>query len=335
MVRVVVAALLITGSATAVSEREALRSQPTSAEARAVAFLAREVPRWRKEHPCYSCHNNGDAARALITAVGKGHTVGSALDDTLVWLRDPKRWNGPSTTSGLDGARSTGDKMPQGGSDDKPLARIQFAGALRLAMETGLAQGSSLAEAAHLIAADQRSDGSWQLDSSQSLGSPTTYGTILATASALRTLRAAKFGDVAPAIERGNAWLGRVPIETVLDAAGALIGLQAPLNDARRAQQTRALYIIRKGEAPSGGWGPYVTSPPQVFDTALVVLALTELPHDAERTAAITRGRAFLLAQQMDDGSWPETTRPANQESYAQRISTTGWALLALLETGR
>jgi hypothetical protein len=36
---------------------------------------------------------------------------------------------------------------------------------------------------------------------------------------------------------------------------------------------------------------------------------------------------------QMSDGSWPETTRPSNQESYAQRISTTGWALLALMES--
>ena len=37
---------------------------PKSPEARAVAFLAAEVPRWFRENKCYSCHNNGDAARA-------------------------------------------------------------------------------------------------------------------------------------------------------------------------------------------------------------------------------------------------------------------------------
>ena len=47
----------------------------------------------------------------------------------------------------------------------------------------------------------------------------------------------------------------------------------------------------------------------------------------------IVRGRAFLLTQQQPDGSWIETTRPPGNVSYAQRISTTGWATLALLAT--
>ena len=45
----------------------------------------------------------------------------------------------------------------------------------------------------------------------------------------------------------------------------------------------------------------------------------------------IRRGRGFLIQEQNPDGSWPETTRPPGAESYAQRISTTGWATLALL----
>ena len=50
-----------------------------------------------------------------------------------------------------------------------------------------------------------------------------------------------------------------------------------------------------------------------------------------ELKAAIANGKKYLVAEQKADGSWPETTRPADQESYAQRISTTGWAMLALL----
>ena len=47
----------------------------------------------------------------------------------------------------------------------------------------------------------------------------------------------------------------------------------------------------------------------------------------------IRRGREFLLKSQYADGSWPETTRPPGAESYAQRVSTSGWAALALLVT--
>ena len=50
---------------------------PTAAAiGRGVAFLRVEVPKWRKEHPCYSCHNNGDATRALIVASARGHDIG-------------------------------------------------------------------------------------------------------------------------------------------------------------------------------------------------------------------------------------------------------------------
>ena len=48
---------------------------------------------------------------------------------------------------------------------------------------------------------------------------------------------------------------------------------------------------------------------------------------------AIHRARAYLVGAQNEDGSWPETTRPPNGESYAQRISTTAWSLLALLDS--
>jgi hypothetical protein len=47
----------------------------------------------------------------------------------------------------------------------------------------------------------------------------------------------------------------------------------------------------------------------------------------------VAGGRAFLLEAQLGDGSWVETTRPAGQQSYAQYISTTAWATLALLAT--
>ncbi len=302
-------------------------TDPTAAAiARGVAFLRVEVPKWRKEHPCYSCHNNGDATRALLVAGARGHDIGAALDDTLALLKAPSRWDQ--------------NKAP-GGLDDKTLARVQFAGALAVAERQGRAASTDLAEAAQLLAADQKADGSWTLDSSQSLGSPAAYGTILATWSARSTLIAAGKEPDHFSVVQADRWLRGLTVDNVLDASAVILGLDLASDVMAENLRRHALSIVRTGQAPSGGWGPFVTAAPQVFDTALAVLALRRLdaePRLARSTyrpeelkEAIAKGKDYVIAQQRPDGSWPETTRPAGQESYAQRISTTGWAMLALL----
>ncbi len=94
-----------------------------SAEARAVAFLVREVPRWSRENHCFSCHNNGDAARALYEATRVGLGVpGDTMADTTAWLTRPSGWD----NNGGEGPFS-----------DKRLARVAFTSALAAATRTG------------------------------------------------------------------------------------------------------------------------------------------------------------------------------------------------------
>src|SRR5947209_5638785 len=85
-------------------------------EQRAVAYLSREVPRWKAQNKCYSCHNNGDGARALYAAVRHGIKVmPKLLADNTAWLTRPRQWD-----------ENGGDKE----FSDKKLARLQFAAAL-------------------------------------------------------------------------------------------------------------------------------------------------------------------------------------------------------------
>ena len=330
MWRVACAALLLAVSAAGGLAVSAIQP-PASPEERAIAFLSIEVPRWAAENDCYSCHNNGDAARALYTARGMALRVeASALRDTTDWLRRPNAW----------------DDNAQGQEfSDQTLARIQFAAALVTAIDAGVIIDSrSLRVAADLIAADQQDDGSWRLDASASIGSPATYGTALATRAALRTLRRAEVEDLAGVVARGDRWLRAVEVKTVLDAAAVVLALGLADDPAAIRQRQTCLDIIVRGQAPSGGWGAYVTTATEPFDTAVVVLALADLleapglaaPTVDERAGLerlIAAGRSFLLAEQLDDGSWVETTRPPGQQSYAQYISTSGWATLALLAT--
>ena len=130
------------------------------------------------------------------------------------------------------------------------------------------------------------------------------------------------------AAQRADAWLRSTDLPNVLAASSVLLGLGAAPDAGTARQRSRGLTLLNQGQAPDGGWGPYVSSPPEVFDTALAVLALAEA---REMPDAVRRGRNYLLARQQADGSWVETTRPSGSESYAQRISTTAWALQALL----
>jgi squalene cyclase len=276
----------------------ALRPQ-NPATLRAVGYLAREVPRWSKENGCFSCHNNGDGARALYVAQQRGYKIPTlALADTTAWLLAPTEWDR--------------DRVKPGFSDKK-LAHIQFAAALAQAFDSGIVRDrAALRAAAESLLPYQDADGSWQVDAGSAAGSPVTYGAALSTYLARRTLEMAGLTEAAA---RATRWLVSTKPHNILDAAALLLAVPS---------RQDCVDMILRAQSSDGGWGPNPMSAAEPFDTAVVLLALRE------RTA-VARGRAFLIARQRPDGGWPETTRPPGAQSYAQHISTSAWATLALL----
>lgn len=307
----------------------------SSPEDRAVRWLSREVPAWRPQNNCSSCHNNGDAARALFLAASLRNAQREArsvpvtgpkfdddvLADTLDWLTHPDRW------------RNNGGDGP---FNDRVLADIQFAAALAAAVETGVVTDHApLRRAAQLVAGHQRDDGSWNVVPEGTLGSPVTYGPVLATTLCHGVLVDARHPRFEPEIARAETWLARQLPRTVIDAAALLA---APRFRAGDDECAACLLVIRNGKSGDGGWGPYVNAAPEPFDTAVVLIGLSRLRQHSEKHAdgesladLIRGGRKYLIGIQQPDGSWPETTRPSGAESYAQRVSTTAWATMALL----
>jgi hypothetical protein len=289
-------------------------------ESRAIGYLAREVPRWPRENHCYSCHNNGDAARALYLAIRAGwHVPAEALAETDKWLSQPRGWD----HNGGEGPKS-----------DKRLARLVFTATMATAVEVrSIKDRSAQFLAAARLVEDQSALGYWPLEGEDAVSSPATYGRLLATYMARQALAEIHPDRFQEAIARADNWLEKQDIVTVTDAAVSLLAsarIQSPAGAARREQ---AMKLLRRGQGDDGGWGPRSLSPSEVFDTALVLIALTNNPQSDVVREMIARGRKFLIAEQLNDGSWVETTRPPGNVSYAQRISTCGWATMALLAT--
>jgi hypothetical protein len=260
-------------------------------EQRAVDYLAGEVPRWAGENGCYSCHNNGDGARVLLLARRRGHAVPESA------LAGTLGWL--RNPAGWDETHGTP------GFSNVTLAHIQFAGAL---VEAQLPDRAPLRDAAALLVRAQSADGSWTVDAGSLAGAPATYGRALATYMARRVLMAAGSTEAAA---KATAWLREARPENVVDAAGLLLATPS---------RRDCIEYLRRTQSRDGSWG-------EVFDTAVATLALQA----AHGEALAARGREFLLRMQQPAGGWPETTRPAGGVSYAEHISTTAWALEALL----
>lgn len=314
---------ILGGTATAAIDEPA-QPQPAHRQAlhQAVDFLAREVPAWPEHNGCYSCHNNGDGARALYLAADRFDLPKSALAGTSKWLRQPAKWT------------AYGDKAEF--SDDR-LATLQFAVALATARQTGHAHsGDALKDAARRLADYQRDDGSFAAQDNSLIGSPVTYGPYLSTHLARQVFQQTDATAFAPQIARATRWLQESQPKSIFDSAAVLWAVaDAPEGSPGARQRTQCLQRVTAAQGTDGGWGPYANSSPEVFDTAVALLALMSLPGEPQRRAAVDRGVAFLTKQQLADGRWPGTTRPPDGGSYAQQISTAAWAALALLEYDR
>jgi hypothetical protein len=294
-------------------------ADPRAPERKALSYLEREVPAWRRAHACGSCHNNGDGARALFRAKSLGHPVpAEALANTRDWLVASPEWE-----------REAGEP----GTSDKKLARIQFGAALLAATGAGIIEDRRfLRETAVALSADQDKDGAWRIAQQESIGSPVAYGPFVATWLAKQVLAAADAEAFAEATAKADAFLVANPARNVMDAAATALALVNANSEAARGRRQESLDLLLAAQAGDGGWGPYRGSAPEAFDTALALMALASANAEAHGEP-VRRGRDYLIRTQLEDGGWKETTRPPGYQSYAQHISTTGWATLALIET--
>lgn len=254
-----------------------------------VRYLEVEVPKWKRDNGCRSCHNDGDGLRALIAAARVVKVDAAVLAESLGALDDLAGW------------------------EAKPLSRLQFAAAAREAVAAGLVKRVVLERAAAAVAADQDAgDGHWKVEEELAVGSPVTYGPVLATWMAREVLRSADAAGYAGSIARATRWIQARPV-----AGAAVVDLAAIVLAVGRAGDREKLAAA---QLANGSWNN------EPFDTAVAMLAVGK----TNAAAVLARARGWLAARQLPGGGWPGTTRPAGGESYAQHISTTAWVVMAL-----
>jgi hypothetical protein len=291
-----------------------LRAQAPTPEQSGVTYMVSEVPKWPMENTCFSCHNNGDGARALYLAYRMKYlTSVQALQGTSEWLQKPAEW-GKSGETGLG---------------DEKLARIQFGAALVDAVEAGIIKDKKLiGRAAELLLPHQDSNGSWQVDAQGAAPSAVTYGPALATFMARRTMERAEETRFNEAIARADRWLRDVDVATTVNAAAVVLAFENRKDTGSRSRVDQALNVLIASQNGDGGWGAFPKTPAEPFETAMALLALNTVRDKSEIEGRIARGRAFLASAQFKDGGWPG-------ETYARHISASAWATLALLTTKR
>lgn len=168
-------------------------------------------------------------------AAKKGYSIPArALKDTTDWVTQPSRWDS-----------NKGDP----GFSDKRLAAVKFGAALLAAFESGYTTDlAALRDAVRRLAAEQGTDGSWNIELGNAVGSAATYGTPLATFLALETLRGAKLPELERPIENGKRWLSQVMPNNLLSTSSLLLAMTGNLDPTTRSKRQSLLKRALSGE---------------------------------------------------------------------------------------
>jgi len=208
----------------------------------------------------------------------------------------------------------------------------------------GLAEASYPPDAAtdalaRYVRRRQFADGAWRVSTHRP---PIESSDITMTALSIRALRSFAPAPLKAEYERaaalGAAWLDHAKPQTMEDYVFKLQGLGWAGES--RAVRAAAGDLIAHQRA-DGGWGQLGTLSSDAYATGQALTALAQTGALKPSDAAYEKGVHFLLATQLEDGSWYVRTRAVALQPYFdsgfpygpdQFISTaaTNWAIMAL-----
>jgi hypothetical protein len=323
---VALAVALLAGMAPA----QELRRKPPRANAaidRGLAFLVKDARAWQNQYKCASCHHASLVVWAMREAKQRGHAVDEpALAEWTKWIAE-------------SGDGRTG--LPRPAAVPKALnpKAVWFALALEADPQPDAVAQNGLKLLLKTVKSDQTEKGSWAAWPDTR---PPIFGNSDESMTALATLAvvpAAAAGDEsAKAVrDKGVRWLAETRTEDDPESVAMRLVLWKRLG--RPAEEWQPLVRRIEGrQNADGGWSQAKGMASDAWATGQALYALANAgvqPDDP----VIARARAFLIATQRADGSWPMTSRPVRPggEGSKSLVPITGagsaWAVLGLVRS--
>jgi ankyrin repeat protein len=299
-----------------------------SAVARSIPLLQRVAPQFYAKSGCVSCHNN--TLTALMTAAARAN--GFVVDERLAAQE--------ASTMAKD-VEDTRDHALQ--QIVTPGGGPTTTGNILMALDAQrYARTAGTDAMVRLLRASQRSDGHW----ASAYRPPSESSEFTATAVSVRGIRLYAPADgfeYAETIARGVSWLSVSEPRTTEDRVFRLFGLMwggAPRDAIRSAREN-----LISTQRADGGWAQL---PSLASDAYATGEALASLREDGLATTDLVyqRGVRYLLATQLEDGSWHVRKRahptqaffdsgfPHGVDQYISAAAT-NWATIALAFAAR
>jgi hypothetical protein len=278
-----------------------------------------------KRKQCFTCHNQALPVMALTTARSRGIKVDAEnLRRQIQFTADFLEKN---RTNYLAGKGQGGQALTAGYAlwtlamgGQKPDATTEAVGEYLLKLQKDLDH--------------------WK---PQTIRPPTEESLFTVSYVALRGLKT--FGTtgqeerISQRTAKVRQWMLKTPGQETEDRVFRLRALQ--LAEAPTEQIRGAVQELLKTQRPDGGWRQLATLESDAYATGTALVALHQAGGIATTDPAYRNGLGFLLAKQLEDGSWHVKTRSEPIQTYYESgyphgedqfisIAAAGWATTAL-----
>ena len=278
-----------------------------------------------KRKQCFTCHNQALPIMALTTARSRGFTIDAEnLQRQLQFTAD---FLAKNRTNYLAGKGQGGQALT--------------AGYALWTLEMGGWKPDATTDAVtDYLLTFQKDLDHWK---PQTIRPPSEESLFTVSYVALRGLKT--FGTaeqqerIAKRTQQVRQWTAKTPADNTEDRVFRIRSLrlvESSSDEIRRASQE-----LLETQRADGGWAQLADMESDAYATATALVALHQSGGVAAASPAYSKGLRFLLAKQLDDGSWHVPTRSEPIQTYYESgyphgndqfisITAAGWATTAL-----